>query len=109
MTVAALLPQSWQFRLIGLNLKPAYRYRPDIPTRLKYLRSFLRVSARLGFSRATGALYWRMFFTVLLRNPRGIEAAVNLAAMFIHFARQKDYVVGELRRSLDEAEAAGGN
>ena len=95
-------PKNYFARVVynGLNLKPSNRYRPDLLTKLKYLRSFLRVSARLGFNGRTGALYWKMFATVLLNNPRAIEAAVNLAAMYIHFARQKEYVVGKLGRLL---------
>ena len=102
-------PESYFARVLcnGLNLKPAYRYRPDLLTRLKNLRSFLRVSARLGLNVRTGALYRKMFFTVLLKNPRAVEAAVNLAAMYIHFARQKQYVVGELGRSLESMESSG--
>jgi hypothetical protein len=41
-----------------------------------------------------------MFFTVIARNPRGIEAAVNLAAMFIHFRKQKAYIVSATNKSL---------
>lgn len=98
-------PESYFRRVVynGLNLKPANRHRPDVPTRLRHLRSFLKVCARLGLRRETGVLYWKMLVTVLLNNPRAFEAAVNLAAMYIHFGPQKDYVAGYLRRSLEAA------
>jgi radical SAM superfamily enzyme YgiQ (UPF0313 family) len=96
-------PESYFRRVVynGLNLNPGYRPRPDMLTTLKNLRSFLRVSARLGFNGATGTLYWNMLFTVLWKNPRAVEAAVNLAAMYIHLRPQKDFAVGGLRRSLE--------
>ena len=96
-------PASYFRRVVynGLNLKPSNRHRADVPTRLRHLRSFLKVCARLGLRRETGVLYWKMVVTVLLNNPRAFEAAVNLAAMYIHFGPQKDYVAGHLRRSLE--------
>ena len=48
-----------------------------------------------------------MFFTVILRNPRGIEPAVNLAAMFIHFRKQKDYIVKLVGDNITHLEETG--
>ncbi|MCX6243409.1 MAG: B12-binding domain-containing radical SAM protein [Bacteroidetes bacterium] len=84
----------------GLKIRPKYRHKPTFSTWLIYMRSFLRVCREAGFSRATGLQYWKMFFTVILRNPMGIEAAVNLAAMFIHFQKQKAYIVAATNRSV---------
>ena len=71
------------------------------------MRSFLRVCKRAGFSKETGLLYWKMFFTVIIRNPKGIEAAVNLAAMFIHFRKQKKYIVSVTSKMIADIEATG--
>jgi hypothetical protein len=71
------------------------------------MRSFLRVCKKAGFNGQTGLLYWKMFFTVLFRNPKGIEAAVNLAAMFIHFQNQRDYVISQMKAKVQEIEAEG--
>ncbi|HEY4788858.1 MAG TPA: DUF4070 domain-containing protein, partial [Bacteroidales bacterium] len=57
--------------------------------------------------RGIGNLYWKMFFTVLFRNPKSIEAAVNLAAMFIHFQKQKTYVVSQMKTMIQEIESEG--
>ena len=51
--------------------------------------------------------YWKMFFTVIFRNPKGIEPAVNLAAMFIHFQKQKAYIVSVTERLIAGIEEAG--
>jgi radical SAM superfamily enzyme YgiQ (UPF0313 family) len=84
----------------GLKIRPKYRHKPDFSTWLIYMRSFLRVCRVAGFSRSTGFQYWKMFFTVIFRNPKGIEAAVNLAAMYIHFQKQQAYIVAATRQSI---------
>jgi hypothetical protein len=88
-------PSKYYERVIytGLNVKAKYKHKPDFKTWLLYMRSFLRVCSQAGFSRTTGLLYWKMFFTIIFRNPMGIEAGVNLAAMYIHFRKQKEYIV----------------
>jgi len=95
-------PENYYKRVIytGLNIRPKYRHKPSFSTWLIYMRSFLRVCGKAGFSRETGFAYWKMFFMIILRNPGGIEAAVNLAAMFIHFQLQKTYIVTEVNKTL---------
>ena len=102
-------PANYYKRVVftGLNIKPEYKHTPDFFTWLVYMRSFLRVCRIAGFSRATGLLYWKMFFTVILKNPKGIEAAVNLAAMFIHFRKQKDYIVSVTNNMIAAVEKTG--
>jgi radical SAM superfamily enzyme YgiQ (UPF0313 family) len=99
-------PENYYKRVIynGLNLKANYKHTPNFATWLKYMRSFLRVCKTAGFNKETGYLYWKMFFTVLFRNPKGIEAAVNLAAMYIHFQGQKKYVVTLVNILIQEIE-----
>ena len=41
-----------------------------------------------------------MFFRILFRNPKGVEVAVNLAAMFIHFQKQKAYILASVNNTL---------
>ena len=48
-----------------------------------------------------------MFFTILFRNPKSIEPAVNLAAMFIHFRNQKEYIVTQMNVLVQELELEG--
>jgi hypothetical protein len=102
-------PEYYYQRVVytGLNISAGYRHKPDFKTWLVYMRSFLRVCRIAGFSRKTGWLYWKMFFTVIVRNPKGIEAAVNLAAMYIHFSKQKDYIVEATLNVLSQLEKTG--
>lgn len=96
-------PSNYYKRVVytSLHIKPKYRHKPNFSTWLIYMRSFLRVCRVAGFSKETGYYYWKMFFTVIVRNPMGIEAAVNLAAMFIHFRKQKAYIVSATNKSID--------
>ena len=91
----------------GLNLRPHYKYKPGFATWLRYMHSFLKVCRRVGFDKETGYLYWKLFFTVLFRNPKGVEASVNLATMFIHFNKQKEYIVGEMNEIVKNIEEIG--
>jgi radical SAM superfamily enzyme YgiQ (UPF0313 family) len=91
----------------SLGITTKYRHKPDFKTLMKYLRSFLRVCRKAGFSKATGKLYWKMFFTILFKNPKGIEVGVNLAAMFIHFSMQKEYIVSVTEKYISEIDKTG--
>jgi len=102
-------PANYYQRVIytGLTIRPKYLHKPGFMTWLIYMRSFLRVCQKAGFNKTTGLLYWKMFFTVISRNPKGIEAAVNLAAMFIHFSKQKNYIVSVTTRMIAEIDKIG--
>jgi radical SAM superfamily enzyme YgiQ (UPF0313 family) len=102
-------PSNYYKRVIytGLNIRPHYRHNPNFRTWLIYIRSFLRVCRKAGFNSATGFYYWKMFFTMIFRNPKGVETAVNLAAMFIHFQKQKEYGVSTMNHTIRELEKTG--
>lgn len=106
---AIFKPSNYYQRVIytGLNIKTHYKHKPDFITLLGFMRSFLRVCKIAGFSKETGLLYWKMFFTVLFRNPKGIEPAINLAAMFIHFMKQKKYIVSVTGKMIADIEKTG--
>ncbi|MBN1199938.1 MAG: B12-binding domain-containing radical SAM protein [Bacteroidales bacterium] len=91
----------------GLTIRPRYKFTPGFGAWLRYMRSFLKVCRKAGFGTTTGILYWKMFFTVLFRNPKGVEAAVNMAAMFIHFRKQSIYGSSMMRKAVEELEKTG--
>jgi len=84
------------------NLVPNHRYRPNLARALKLAWAFLKVSARAGLNRHTGLLYWKTLLKVLFRNPRATETTVGMAALYVHFARQAEFVV----RTIEEQVAA---
>ena len=102
-------PANYYKRVVfnGLNIRIHYKHTPTFRTWLIYMRSFFRVCKRAGFNTVTGFFYWKMFFTVIFRNPKGIETAVNLAAMFIHFQKQTAYGVSIMNHTIGELEKTG--
>ncbi|MEN8194137.1 MAG: radical SAM protein, partial [Bacteroidota bacterium] len=76
-----------------LNLKPANKFKPSILKMLKSIKAFSKVCIKVGFNKTTGWLYWKSLLTIISKNPRAIEAAVNLAAMFIHFQKQSKFII----------------
>jgi radical SAM superfamily enzyme YgiQ (UPF0313 family) len=102
-------PANYYQRVIynGLNLKTSYKYKPGFKAWLAYMHSFLKVCRQVGFNKRTGSLYWKMFFTILFRNTKGIEASVNLAAMFIHFQKQKEFVIRAMNEMIKSIEEKG--
>lgn len=91
----------------ALHLEPYYKYKPGITKKLKIGKAFLKLCNKLGFNRITGWYYWRMFFTVLIKNPKAIEPAVNLAAMFIHFQKQSRYIIDVTNEEIENVERFG--
>jgi radical SAM superfamily enzyme YgiQ (UPF0313 family) len=100
-------PERYYERILttSLNLRPDYKYKPDIVKLLKNLKVFLKVCMKVGFSKTSGWLYWKTLFTVIVKNPRGIEATVNLAAMYIHFHKQSKFVIDLTKKEIKSIES----
>jgi len=77
----------------SLHLKPVYKFRPGIVKSLKNIKVFVKVCINAGMNKKTRRLYWRTLLTVLIKNPPAFEATVNLAAMFIHFYKQSQFIM----------------
>jgi len=92
---SAYTPDSYFNRVIytGLTLRSSNKYRPKVPEILKILKAFFKVCEKLGFNSFTGKFYWKMFFTVLFKNPSAIEAVVNLSAIYIHLYKQSQFII----------------
>ncbi|UCE19544.1 MAG: B12-binding domain-containing radical SAM protein [Gemmatimonadota bacterium] len=88
-------PVHYYKRIINtaLHLRPSNKYKPGLRKLFKTGKAFLKLCRKVGFNRTTGWLYWKMFFTVLFKNPGALESAVNLAAMFIHFQKQSKFII----------------
>ena len=92
-------PRQYYERVLrtATQLRPAGRHRPRLSELPGLARSFWRVCRKVGLGHGTARLYWQTLFQVLVRNPKAVDVAVNLAAMYIHFARQSEFVVRMLR------------
>lgn len=88
-------PKHYYDRIIrtGVNLRPANKYKPSITNNVKRLKAFLKLAKMVGFNKTTGWLYWKTLVTIIFKNPKAIEATVNLAAMFIHFQKQSKFII----------------
>jgi radical SAM superfamily enzyme YgiQ (UPF0313 family) len=102
-------PQHYYERIIytGLNLRPANKYQPSMMSKLKMIKAFLTLCQKVGFNKITGRLYWKMLVTIIFKNPKAIEATVNLAAMFIHFHKQSKFIIDLTNKEISNIENYG--
>jgi len=102
-------PDHYYERVIStcLNLVTANKHKHNFVRVLKNLRSFARIVGNQGFNEITGKHFWKMFFTVLFKNPKAIEWGVSLSAMFIHFSKYSKYVVELKKQQIDFIESTG--
>jgi hypothetical protein len=91
----------------ALQLAPHPCYRPGFVDALKLAWAFVKVSARAGFNRRTGPSYWRTLFTVLAANPGAAQAAISMAALYIHFGAQSEFVTRMLEARVADIESCG--
>ena len=91
----------------AVNLNPANKHRPGIIKIFQTVKALLKVCAKAGFNKTTGRPYWKMLFTVLFKNPRALEAAISLAAMFIHFHKQSEFVIDLTNKEIKYIERMG--
>ena len=102
-------PEHYYERIIRtcLNLKVTNKYKPNLKKIIKNLRSFRRIVSQIGFNGITGKLFWKMFFTVLLKNPKAIEWGVSLSAMFIHFYNHSNFIIDLTNQQIDYIDEHG--
>lgn len=104
-------PENYYKRVLytACHLKPAAKYKPSLKKVLMNMRSFLRLCRLIGLKRENGLLFWAMIFKVLTKNPRALEAAVNLSAMHIHFYKQSRFLVELLEKRIKFIREIGEN
>ena len=102
-------PEHYYERIIRtcLYLTVTNKYKHNFKKTFKNLRSFARIVSRVGFDRITGKLFWKMLFTVLLKNPKAIEWGVSLSAMFIHFYKHSNFVIDLTNQQIDYIDKYG--
>jgi len=93
--------------LTATHLKPTYKNRLSFTQAQKLGWAFLKVSAKAGFNKRTGYLYWMTLLKTLMRNPKAVEAVVNLAAIYIHFSKQSEFVIQMLKDKIAYVDSYG--
>ena len=88
-------PENYYERLtyLGLNLKPSYRHKHGTLKKIRLFKSFLKVCSKVGFNFRTGTLFWKLLFTILLKNPKALEPVVGFAAMYIHLEKHARFII----------------
>ena len=89
----------------ALQLKWFPKFRPGFIKSCKTGKTFVKLSRQLGKNRLAAWPYYKMLLTVLFSNPRGIEPAVNLSAMFIHFYKQSKFIIDHITREIEMLES----
>ncbi|MBN2395171.1 MAG: B12-binding domain-containing radical SAM protein, partial [Candidatus Atribacteria bacterium] len=92
---------------MGLNLKRDNKHKPEFAKILTMVTAFLKICSKVGFSKSTGSLYWKMLFTILLKNPKAFESAISLAAMYIHFAKHSQFIIKLINEKIKYIEHYG--
>lgn len=72
-------------------------------------RSLLLVCWKAGFNKKTGVLFWKLFFTILLKNPKAIESVVSFAAMYIHLDGHSRFIIDVTNEKIKNIEHLGEN
>ena len=102
-------PNNYYERIIHtcLNLKVDNKYKHNFVGILNNVKKFVKIVSRVGFNRTTGLLYWKMFFTVLFKNPKALEWAISLNTMFIHFYKHSKFVIDLTNKQIKYIENSG--
>jgi radical SAM superfamily enzyme YgiQ (UPF0313 family) len=82
------------------NIDADYKYKPGLLKILLSLRSFFRVCVKMSLNKKLRWHYWKMVRKVLFANPRGLETGINLAAMYLHFSKLKEYLINSTLESI---------
>jgi hypothetical protein len=96
-------PENYYKRVtfMGLNLNRENKYKPGFHELLKTIRAFLRVCRIAGFSKTTGILFWKLFFTIMLKNPKAIELSLSMATMYIHFFKHANFIIDLTQKKIN--------
>jgi hypothetical protein len=102
-------PKNYYRRVLytAINLHPNSQNKASLGQAFKLFWGFIKLSSKAGINPRTAYYYWRTLFQVLIRNPRSVEAVANLAAMYVHFGKQSDYVVQLIDEKLKELREMG--
>lgn len=80
---------------------------PSARIAFRNVRAFLRLCKEMTFNGSTRGPFWRAFWKVLFRNPKGIEALAMLSILYVHFQSILPYCYEQLEKQRDELAAEG--
>lgn len=96
-------PKNYFERVIStaLQLKRKSKHKLGVIQNFKMGVSFFKLNYRLAKNPSIARHYYRMLIKVLFRNPKAIEPAVSLAAMFVHFYKQSQFIMKHIIHEIE--------
>ena len=91
----------------GVNLRSRNKYRPSFRAKLKMLWAFIKTSSRVSVKPSVAFFYWITFFRFLFFSPRSLVATVSLTAMYIHFSKQSQYIIDDIKKRIADLGTVG--
>lgn len=74
---------------------------------LKDLQALFKLTTRMMAKLSTGYHYWKVLGLTLLRNPRAFRDALSLMALYLHFQKFRDVILGRLGKDIEKLEREG--
>jgi radical SAM superfamily enzyme YgiQ (UPF0313 family) len=102
-------PRRFYQRLLftGLQLACSNKFSPGPVKTLQMAGMFFKLCLRAGFNRATGWLYWKTLFIMLFKNPRALDRVLSLAALFLHYRKQMQVIIGVTNKKITAVSSIG--
>ncbi len=87
------------------------RFRTPLGKKIKEMRALFNLSFKLGFNPVASYHYVKVIASTLFRNPRALNSAISLMALYLHFGKFRNVVLARLDADISrlkaEAEKAG--
>lgn len=75
--------------------------KPGLNEWMKNMRIFYRMSKRAVRDKTIRRHYWRLFFTVIIKNAKAIDKAIAFAILFEHFRSLAPYLIQSTKDDLE--------
>jgi hypothetical protein len=98
-----------RIRTLADNLDPNRKHKVSFAEAVKLTKAFVLISWHANLNLETTWLYWSTLVKVLLSRPENASTMVNMAALYVHFHKQKDYILSVLEDAIQDIEREGEN
>lgn len=94
-------------REVALELDTVPNIFPGLKMFVRNIKLFARLCAFCTRRSDLRAPYWKSFFHVLFRNPRGIESLVTLTVLYAHFYDMMPFAYKQLEMQIQDVKETG--
>jgi hypothetical protein len=99
----AFAPASYFGRVLRMALMlncSKHRLRIPLKRLMIEARAFFRIITSLGAHPATRKHFWKVVGACLLRNPKVVRSAISVMALYLHFGRFREFVLGRIDQEI---------